>query len=130
MVQVTVSCPLYPSEDPDKVRAAVLNLFPTAQLVPAGDGLAGPADLDRFAQLIRKQKILDTVRAQLLKGTHGGSRKTVLRLNKQVATVGKVSFADYSTALGTIDVCIEDDGLAELIDRVAPETVNGEEVRK
>ena len=47
-----------------------------------------------------------------------------------MATVGKVSFVDYRTVLGTISVCIEDPDIEALIDRVAPMTVNGEEVRQ
>jgi predicted RNA binding protein with dsRBD fold (UPF0201 family) len=52
-----------------------------------------------------------------------------MSLNKQVATVGKVSFADRRPVLGAIDVVIEDDDISALIDRVAPMTVDGEEVR-
>ena len=64
------------------------------------------------------------------KGTRGSHTKTVFSLNKQVATVGKVSFVDYRTVLGTISVCVETDGdIDEVIDRVAPMTVDGEEVK-
>lgn len=52
-----------------------------------------------------------------------------MSLNKQVATVGKVSFADRRPVLGAIEVSVEDDGLEQLIDRVAPMTVDGEEVK-
>ncbi|KUE73420.1 hypothetical protein AUQ37_01915 [Candidatus Methanomethylophilus sp. 1R26] len=128
MARVTVSCPVYPSEDPDKVRAAVLNLFPTAELALADGVLSGPADLVRFSQKIREQRILDTARSQFLKGERRGHTVATIRLNKQVATVGKVSFVDYRTVLGTIDVTVEDEDLDALIDRVAPVTVNGEEV--
>ena len=92
--------------------------------------MKGPADLDRFSALIRRQKILDTARSQMQRGTRGSSTKTVFSLNKQVATVGKVSFVDYRTVLGTISVCVEDPDIEALIDRVAPMTVNGEEVRQ
>ncbi len=90
--------------------------------------MIGQADLDTFSKLIRKQKILDTARTQMQKGMRGKSDKTVFNLNKQVATVGKVSFVDYRTALGTISVCVESDDLESYIDHVAPMTVNGEEV--
>ncbi len=52
-----------------------------------------------------------------------------MMLNKQVATVGKVSFADRNPVLGAIEVFVEDDDLLGLIDRVAPITVDGEEVK-
>lgn len=128
MVIVTVSCPVYPSEDPDKIRSALLNLFPTGEFELLGQKMEGTADLDTFSKMIRRQKILDTARNQMQRGIRGGNR-TSFNLNKQVATVGKVSFVDYRTALGTITVTVEDPDIDGLIDRVAPMTVNGEEVR-
>ena len=73
---------------------------------------------------------LDTTRSQMLAGMRRNSVKTRFNLNKQVATVGKVSFVDYRTALGTIEVTVEDEDLEALIDRVAPVTVDGEEVKQ
>lgn len=128
MTLVSIECPVNPSEDPEKVRAAILSIFPDAGL-ELGDGrYTGTAPgLDRFSALIRKQRILDATRAVLLSNARGGS--TRMSLNKQVATVGKVSFADRRPVLGAIEVRVEDDDLEALIDRVAPVTVDGEEVR-
>jgi len=128
MVSVTVSCPVYPSEDPDKVREALLSIFPTGDFTVADGIMEGTADLDRFSDLIRKQRILDTARAQMQKGNRRG--KIAFRLNKQVATVGKVSFVDYRVVLGAISVVVEGDDLDAIIDKVAPVTVDGEEVRQ
>jgi len=130
MTAVTVSCPVYPSEDPDKVRNALLGIFPTGDFVLENGVMAGPADLDTFSSLIRRQRILDTTRSQMLRGIGRSRRKTRFSLNKQVATVGKVSFVEYRIALGTIEVTVEDDDIEGLIDRIAPVTVDGEEVRK
>lgn len=130
METVTVSCPVYPSEDPDKIREALLSIFPTGEFEQDEKGMIGKADLEHFSKLIRRQRILDTARSQMQKGTRKGHTMTVFNLNKQVATVGKVSFVDYRTVLGTISVCVETDGeIDEIIDRVAPMTVDGEEVR-
>lgn len=129
MVSVTVSCPVFPSEDPDKVRSALLNIFPTGQFELGENEMAGPADLNQFSMLIRKQKILDTARMQMIKGLRKEKTKSIFSLNKQVATVAKVSFVDYRTALGTICVVVEGDDLEAFIDKVAPVTVNGEEVK-
>lgn len=128
MAIVRVSCPVYPSEDPEKVRAALLKLFPTGDFAFSDSKMEGEADLETFSQLIRRQKILDTARNQMQKGIRRDPHKTSFDLNKQVATVGKVSFVDYRTALGTITVTVEDPDLDSLIDRVAPMTVNGVEV--
>lgn len=128
MTTVQISTPVNPSEDPEKVRAAILAIFPDAVLEQTDSGFEGTApDLDGFGRLIRRQRILDATRAVLLKNMHG--RRTHMSLNKQVATVGKVSFADRRPVLGAIEVSVEDDDLEQLIDRVAPMTVDGEEVK-
>lgn len=128
MTLVSISCPVNPSEDPEKVRSAILSIFPDAVLEEDGEGFMGTAPgLDRFSQLIRRQKILDATRAVLITGVRGN--RTRMLLNKQVATVGKVSFADRRPVLGAIEVFIEDDDLLALIDRVSPITVDGEEVK-
>ncbi len=126
MTAVRISCPVNPSEDEEKVRSAVLSIFPDAELVLNDGRLEGKATLDRFSKAIRRQKILDATRAVMIMNSRGNT--TRLSLNKQVATVGKVSFADKRPVLGAIEVTIEDDDLMALIDRVAPITVDGEEV--
>lgn len=128
MTSVTIACPVNPSEDPEKVRAAIAAIFPDAELELGDEGFEGTCpSLDSFGKLIRRQRILDAARAVLLKNMHG--RRTHMSLNKQVATVGKVSFADRRPVLGAIEVSVEDDDLEALIDRVAPMTVDGEEVK-
>ena len=126
MTAVRISCPVNPSEDEEKVRSAVLSIFPDAELSLNDGRLEGEATLDRFSKAIRRQKILDATRAVMIMNSRGNT--TRLSLNKQVATVGKVSFADKRPVLGAIEVTIEDDDRMALIDRVAPITVDGEEV--
>ena len=126
MATVEIFCPVNPSEDPDKVRAAIESIFPDAELELNDDGFRGTASLDRFAKAIRKQKILDAVRGVMLSNVRGDS--TRMSLNTQVATVGKVSFVDRRPVLGAIEVLVKDDDIEALIDRVAPMTVDGEEV--
>jgi predicted RNA binding protein with dsRBD fold (UPF0201 family) len=127
MVSAHVSCLVCPSEDPDKVRKAILNIFPDASLEVTERGLEGTASLDRFKDLIRRQKILDSTRSMMFKGIRNGY--ITIHLNKQVAFVGKVSFTEPKTVLGTMRVTIETDDPERLIDAVAPRTVDGEEVR-
>ena len=127
MPSIEITCPVYPSEDPEKVRTAVLKVFPDAVLEESEEGFKGTSNnLDRFSKQIRKQKILDTTRSVLIHGKRGD--RTRFFLNKQVAFVGKISFCEERTILGTIKVVIIDDDIDGLIDRVAPVTVDGEEV--
>ena len=127
MTSVEVTCPVFPSEDPDKVRVAMERIFPDIEIEETEDGLSGRTDnLVRFSKQIRKQRILDTTRSVLIRGRRGNV--TRFFLNKQVAFVGKISFCEERTILGTIKVVIIDDDIDGLIDRVSPVTVDGEEV--
>ncbi|MDR2698812.1 MAG: hypothetical protein LBB30_03970 [Candidatus Methanoplasma sp.] len=127
MVTVLVSCPVCPSEDPEKVRDAVLNIFPNTSLERTDRGFEGEAGTDRFCDLVRKQKILDSTRSMMFKGIRG--RTITIHLNKQVAVVGKISFTEPRTILGTLAVTFDSDEPEALIDKIAPRTVDGEEVR-
>ncbi len=127
MTSVTIECPVNPSEDPEKVASAIFAIFPDAELESTDSGFSGTATIDHFSKLIRKQKILDATRGVMIKNRRGD--RTWVNLNKQVATVGKVSFTDKNPVLGAIEVCIADDDIEGLIDIVAPVTVDGEEVR-
>ncbi len=127
MTSVEVTCPVFPSEDPDKVRVAMERIFPDIEIEEMEDGLSGRTDnLDRFSKQIRKQRILDTTRSVLIRGRRGNV--TRFFLNKQVAFVGKISFCEERTILGTMRVVVQDDEMDALIEDVAPETVDGEEV--
>jgi len=127
MTSLTIECQVNPSEDEEKVEAAILSIFPDAELERTEHGFKGTATIKHFSNQIRKQKILDATRGVMIKNRRGN--KTWVNLNKQVATVGKISYADKNPILGAIEVCIEDDDIEGLIDIVAPVTVNGEEVR-
>lgn len=127
MVSVSISCPVFPSEDQQKVKDAIANIFPDASLERTEHGFEGEGSADRFCNIIRRQKILDSTRSMMFKGVRGG--KIVLHLNKQVASVGKISFTEPKTILGTITVTIECGDPEMLIDQMAPRTVDGEVVR-
>jgi len=127
MVTVRLWCPVFPSEDPEKVKNAILRIFPSTELMETEKGFEGDADLKNFSSLIRKQKILDSTRNMMFKGARDG--KITIRLNKQVATVGKVSFAEPRSILGALEVTILCDDPEVLIDEVAPATIDGVELK-
>ena len=125
MVNVTARVNFFPTEEQDKVRLSLLNMFPNAEVTVIDDEMvARTDDLSRFKELIRNHKILDSTRAVMLQGLHEG--RTTFLLNKQAAFVGKVSFAEGRSPMGPITVEMEDEDLGALIDEVAPCTVNGE----
>jgi predicted RNA binding protein with dsRBD fold (UPF0201 family) len=127
MPLVTARAPILPTEDPKKVEKAVLSVFPDGIIESQErEIVVRSASLDRFRQLIRNYRILDSTRKVLLRGMQPGS--TSYSLHKQVAFVGKISFMEEQNPLGRIEVTIEADDVEALIDEVAPVTINGEEV--
>ena len=128
MSRVTIRTPLRPTEDPEKLRTAILNLFPGSAITIDQDQVKATTDtLERFMTLIRNQKILDSIRGKLLAGISSDS--TTISLNKQAAFVNRVSLSEGRAALGNIEVSIESEDIERLIDEVAPRTVDGVEVK-
>jgi uncharacterized protein len=128
MPLVTVSTPLRPTEDPEKIRMAILNIFPGSMITIDQGRVTATADsLERFMTLIRNQKILDSIRNKLLDGISVNS--TIISLNKQAAFVNRVSLSEGRTALGNMEVTVESEDIERLIDQVAPKTVDGVEVK-
>jgi predicted RNA binding protein with dsRBD fold (UPF0201 family) len=128
MASVMAKAKVFPTEDPAKVRQALLNLFPGADLEEDVDGMsASTSDLSHFMEQVRRQRILDAMRATLLRGVEAD--RSTFCLNKQAAFVGKISMVEGKVPLGAIIVTIQDEDLGSLIDRLAPNTIDGEEPR-
>lgn len=122
MLRVRVETPCRPTEDPEKVTAALRNLFPDLRIDSMEGRLVGTTErLERLRERIRDQRIRDSARRQLLSGRDGD--RTTVSLSKQAAFVGVVNFAAGSP-LGDIVVEIESDDLAAIIDDVAESTVD------
>lgn len=122
MLRVRVETPCRPTEDPEKVTAALRNLFPDLHIDSIEGRLVGTTErLERLRERIRDQRIRDTARRQLLSGRDGD--RTTVSLSKQAAFVGVVNFAAGSP-LGDIVVQIESDDLTAVIDDVAESTVD------
>ncbi len=123
MFSLRVTVPIYPTESEEKVRRAVQNIF-DIPLTRQDDHLSGESteerSLDILEERLRYQKIRDTARAVLRHSIYGTTLKFCI--NKQTAFVGVVNFIDEAK-LGVIHVEIESDNIQDLIDRIAPSTV-------
>ena len=113
-----------PTEDPDRVRKALTNIFVgeveikgeiddygSAKLV--GDG---PSSLERFRMILLRDRIRAAGRSQLFKGLDGN--RIVTFLNKQVAYANHISFSapEGESPLGPIRLSIESDDPVQLIE--------------
>ncbi len=120
-VTVEVETPLKPTEDPSKVRRAMLNLFPDLEIVERGDGISGRGhSLERFRELLFNQRIRDSAR-EIMLGAMSGP-EMVLHLSKQAAYAGRVSFSAESP-LGALLVIISGEDLAAVVDSISPSTL-------
>jgi len=130
-VEVEVETEVHPTEDPEKVKKAVLNLFPDAEISLEDERLlARTSNLSKFRELLRKQRILDTMRSELLSGRKG--RDVVLYLNKQTAFVSRINIAERDAILSPLKVTFKlyDIEFERFLDYLAPETKNGKPVKE
>lgn len=131
-MRLQVEVKVKPTEDKEKVEAAVKKIFPTLELSQNENSLVGKSvraeSLDRLHQLLRGQAIRDSARSVMLRGRRGSVVQFML--NKQVAFVGKVSFTGGESPLGPIVVTLEASDIERLIDYLAPRTREEKPIRE
>lgn len=119
-----------PTEDPEKVKTAVGNLFTSSseELLAKGRGCLftvkakGREGLAKFYTLLRQERILNAARRVLTKGNSGDG--ITFCLNKQAAYMKRISFCEPmgESPLGPIMVEIKTDDTKAFIDWLAPRT--------
>lgn len=132
MLRLRVEAPVKPTESRAKVEEGIKKIFPALKLRPTGNLVVGesrrPEALERLHQKLRLQAIRDSAR-KVLRDQREGNRLHFM-LNKQAATVSKVSFTDGDSPLGPITVTIESSDLERVIDYLAPRTREGKPVKE
>lgn len=123
-VDVRADAPVMDTEVADRVARAVRNVFPEADVEVTEDRVVATThDVERFRELLREQRILDTARSHLLEAVEGDT--IAFALKKQVALQGKVNFAVGNPAeLGDVHVemRVRDPDPAAFVDYLAPRT--------
>ncbi|MCS7121339.1 MAG: AAA family ATPase [Archaeoglobaceae archaeon] len=130
-VEVIVETYVHPTEDEEKVKKAVRNLFPDSEIeIKEGKLIAKARDLRKFRELLRIQKILDTARSEITRGRIGS--EVIIYLNKQAATVSKVNFTDEDAILSPLKVTFRlmNVPFSRFLDYIAPETRNGKIIKE
>ncbi len=120
-LKINITAELHLTEDEKKVIDAIHTIFPDANCtVNSGNITCTSCDISTFARLLKEQRIRDAARSIMLSNLRGN--RLVFELNKQVATVGKVSFSVGDVPLGDIRVEVIGENLHHLIDEIAPNT--------
>jgi len=129
-IDVHVEVKVNPTEDLEKVKKAVENIFGNIEfaVTPEERGsllvaeVKGIDGLTKLRDLLRRERIRDAARGVFFEGL--SKKSVVFYLNKQVAYVGHISFSAPvgESPLGPIKVQIRCDSPQELIEWLAPRT--------
>jgi len=129
-MRVRVEAEVRPTEDIEKVRKAISNLFnlESYRVVDAGSYrvIIGESSsifsLIKIREIIVRERIADTARR--IMGREAVDRYLSFKINKQAAYAGRLSFVeeDRESSLGPIKVFIEAKDLKRLLDWLAPNT--------
>lgn len=127
-VAIQVEADINPTEDAEKVKNAILNIFDivSVEIKPSYRGNILTAKAKGIEALVQFRNLLslDRIRAAARKVFLGGLRGNNIRffLNKQVAFTGHVSFSEENgeSPLGPMKITFECKDPKTLIDWLAP----------
>ena len=117
--EIQVFCEINPSEDPSKVKTAVLNIFPDLKISISDELLLGKSNdigtLSNISESIHTKNTKNTYQRILKKNSDENS--TWFYLNKQAAFVSTVALCNESdeSPLGPIKVVLEANDIENLI---------------
>ncbi len=130
-VEVEIETEVHPTESEEKVVNAIRNLFPDAEITIENGRLRGKArNIERFRELLRRQRILDTARGEFMKGRSGN--EVTVYLNKQTATVSRINFCEPDAVLSPLKITFRLNNIPfqRFLDYIAPETRDGRPVKE
>lgn len=127
MITLTISTPIFPTEDLDKVIQSIHNFFPDIELLHKDDQLFYRTNDEEILKHLywkqQDQKILDSVRKTLLSSL--SDNKVILNIHKQLAHTNYLNVCTDSepSPLGGIQLLISsttDEELMKVIDKYFP----------
>ena len=119
---IQIFCSINPSEDPDKVKTAVNNIFPDVELETSDTEISGGTNnfsvLSQISKSIHEKNVKNTYQRILKKNNDGES--TWFYLNKQAAFVNTVALCSEAneSSLGPIKIILRSNNIEQVIDSV------------
>ena len=119
---IQIFCSINPSEDPDKVKTAVNNIFPDVELETSNTEISGTTNnfsvLSQISKSIHEKNVKNTYQRILKKNNDGES--TWFYLNKQAAFVNTVALCSEAneSSLGPIKIILRSNNIEQVIDSV------------
>ena len=119
---IQIFCEINPSEDPEKVKLAVNNVFPDIELEVSDFNITGKTNdiqiLSQISKSIHEKNTKNTYQRILKKNNDGDS--TWFYLNKQAAFVNTVALCSEAneSSLGPIKVILRSNDIQHIIDSI------------
>ena len=119
---IQVFCQINPSEDPDKVKIAVNNIFPDIKLETFDTEIIGKTNnfssLSQISKSIHEKNIKNAYQ-RILKNNNDGE-STWFYLNKQAAFVNTVALCSEAneSSLGPIKVILRSNDIEQVIESI------------
>ena len=119
---IQIFCEINPSEDPEKVKLAVNNIFPDLTLEITDTDITGKSNniqiLSQISKSIHKNNIKKTYQRILKNNSNGDS--SWFYLNKQAAFVNTVALCSEAneSSLGPIKVILRSNDIEQVINSI------------
>tara|TARA_Y100001936_G_scaffold209531_1_gene215720 strand:- start:50 stop:433 length:384 start_codon:yes stop_codon:yes gene_type:complete len=119
---IQIFCQINPSEDPEKVKLAVNNIFPEMELEVSDTQIVGKTNnfsvLSPISKSIHEKNIKNTYQ-RILKNNNDGD-STWFYLNKQAAFVNTVALCSEAneSSLGPIKVILRSNDIEQVIESI------------
>ena len=119
---IQIFCEINPSEDPEKVKLAVNNIFPDMELEISETDVSGKTNnfsaLSQISKSIHEKNIKNTYQ-RILKNNNDGE-STWFYLNKQAAFVDTVALCSEAneSSLGPIKVILRSNDIEQVIESI------------
>ena len=119
---IQIFCQINPSEDPEKVKLAVNNIFPEMELEVSHTQIVGKTNnfsvLSPISKSIHEKNIKNTYQ-RILKNNNDGD-STWFYLNKQAAFVNSVALCSEAneSSLGPIKVVLRSNDIEQVIESI------------
>jgi|TARA_B100000029_G_scaffold2692_1_gene3241 hypothetical protein len=120
---IQVFCEVNPSEDPEKIKTSIFNLFPDLQIKIQENQLSGSSnDIELLSKVTKSIKNRQTTKAfsRILK-LNMANDSTWFYLNKQAAFVDVVALCSEAdeSALGPIKIVLNSNNIEGIIEKLA-----------
>lgn len=118
---VEISSKINQTEDPEKVKKSIHNIFPKGDIRQDSDKffLKGNKDLlNNFKKILEKREIIAVARSIMDDNIEDNT--LIFYISKQTAFVNEINFSEGNSPLGDIQIKIESSNLEEVLNWLAP----------